>query len=38
MATQMGKKYVCATCGAEFMVTKAGSGDLSCCGAAVKAK
>ncbi|MQG73539.1 MAG: desulfoferrodoxin [SAR202 cluster bacterium] len=28
----MGKKYVCGACGSEFVVTRGGNGDLSCCG------
>ena len=31
MANLVGKKYVCSTCGSEFLVTKAGSGTLTCC-------
>jgi desulfoferrodoxin-like iron-binding protein len=31
MANQIGKKYVCKKCGSEFIVTKGGSGMLSCC-------
>lgn len=30
MANQMGKRYSCATCGAEVVVTKAGDGGLKC--------
>jgi desulfoferrodoxin-like iron-binding protein len=33
MANQSGKRYVCATCGTEMLVTKAGEGTLTCCGA-----
>lgn len=32
MATQVGKRYFCEQCGSEMLVTRAGSGDLSCCG------
>ena len=32
MANQTGKRYVCATCGSEMLVTKAGAGTLTCCG------
>ena len=32
MANQIGKKYICKKCGAEFIVTKAGKGTLTCCG------
>ena len=30
MANQTGKRYVCAQCGAEFIVTKGGDADLMC--------
>ncbi|MFC1870325.1 hypothetical protein ACFLYE_03555 [Chloroflexota bacterium] len=32
MANQVGKRYVCAQCGSEFIVTRAGKGTLKCCG------
>ncbi len=32
MANQVGKRYFCASCGAEMLVTRAGEGILSCCG------
>jgi desulfoferrodoxin-like iron-binding protein len=32
MANQIGKRYVCATCGSEMLVTRAGEGTLVCCG------
>ena len=32
MANQIGKRYVCQKCGAEFIVTKGGSGTIECCG------
>ncbi len=32
MANQTGKRYVCAKCGTEMLVTKAGDGSLKCCG------
>lgn len=31
MANQVGKRYICATCGSEFLVTKGGGGALTCC-------
>ena len=31
MASQTGKRYVCAKCGTEMLVTKAGEGTLMCC-------
>ena len=30
MANEMGKRYVCGECDATVLVTKAGSGQLSC--------
>ncbi len=33
MANEMGKRYVCQKCGAEFVVTKGGAGTLKCHGA-----
>jgi hypothetical protein len=30
--SQIGKRYFCAICGSEFVVTKAGSGTLTCHG------
>ncbi len=32
MANQTGKRHVCAKCRTEMLVTKGGSGSLSCCG------
>lgn len=31
LANQTGKRYVCATCGTEMLVTKGGDGSLMCC-------
>ncbi|MCC7368544.1 MAG: hypothetical protein IT306_08980 [Chloroflexi bacterium] len=31
MANQLGKRFVCATCGTETLCTKPGSGAVSCC-------
>lgn len=31
LANQVGKRYVCSVCGSEFLVTKGGSGTLTCC-------
>ncbi len=32
---QIGKRYLCGECGTEVLVTKAGEGQLECCGAAM---
>jgi len=31
VANQVGKRYQCAKCGTEMIVTKGGEGNLSCC-------
>ena len=31
MANETGKRYLCATCGSELIVTKGGNGALKCC-------
>ncbi len=31
MANQTGKRYYCAKCGSEFIVTAGGSGTMACC-------
>jgi len=33
---QIGKRYMCGECGTEVLVTKAGEGQLGCCGAAME--
>jgi desulfoferrodoxin-like iron-binding protein len=38
MPAQVGKRYVCKKCGAEYMVTRAGKGELSCCGQPMEIK
>lgn len=38
MASQTGKRYICGKCGAEYIVTRAGKGDLKCCGKPMKEK
>ena len=38
MANETGKRYVCSQCGAEFIVTKGGSGAISCCGQPMEIK
>jgi hypothetical protein len=32
MANETGKRYVCASCGSEMLVTRGGDGAVSCCG------
>ena len=31
MSNQLGKRFVCDSCGAEALVTKAGEGTVHCC-------
>ncbi len=38
MPNQLGKLYICAKCGAQVIVTKGGTGDIQCCGAAMEQK
>jgi desulfoferrodoxin-like iron-binding protein len=38
MANQIGKKYGCKKCGAEFIVTRAGQGAIHCCGKPMELK
>jgi len=38
MANQMGKRYNCAKCGAEVIVTKGADGALHCCGQPMEQK
>jgi desulfoferrodoxin-like iron-binding protein len=38
VANQVGKRYLCAKCGTEMIVTKGGEGDLSCCGEPMQLK
>ncbi len=38
MANQVGKRYVCTVCGAEFIVTRGGDGELHCCGKKMEIK
>ena len=32
MSNETGKRYVCAVCGTEMLVTRGGDGALNCCG------
>lgn len=38
MANVVGKRYVCTVCSAEFIVTRGGKGELSCCGKKMEIK
>lgn len=38
MANQVGKRYQCAKCSTEMIVTKAGDGELQCCGETMQQK
>jgi len=38
MANQIGKRYICGKCGAEFIVTKAGEGAIHHCGQPMELK
>jgi hypothetical protein len=38
VANQTGKRYVCAQCKAEFIVTKGGTGSVGCCGEPMQLK
>jgi hypothetical protein len=38
MATQLGKRYLCDSCGAEVLCNKPGGGELSCCDHEMKLK
>jgi hypothetical protein len=38
MANQVGKRYVCTVCGAEFIVTRGGDGEMHCCGKKMEVK
>ncbi len=38
MANQVGKRYICAKCGAEVIVTKGGAGAIQHCGQPMEQK
>jgi hypothetical protein len=38
MATQVGKRYICKKCGAEYIGTRPGNGEVKCCGEPVELK
>jgi desulfoferrodoxin-like iron-binding protein len=31
MANTVGKRYICAKCGAEVIITRGGNGTITCC-------
>jgi len=38
MANNIGKRYRCVKCGAEFIITKPGAGTVACCGQPMELK
>ena len=38
MTNPIGKRFVCAICKSEMLVTKGGDGTLQCCGKAMELK
>jgi len=38
VANQLGKIYLCSQCGSQFIVTKAGAGEIKCCGKPLEQK
>ena len=38
MANQVGKRYLCAKCKAEVIVTRGGDGTVTCCGQPMEQK
>jgi hypothetical protein len=38
MPTQLGKRYLCDTCGTEILCNKAGGGAITCCDHEMKVK
>ena len=38
MTNQIGKRYLCAKCGSEFIVTKGGEGTVTCHGQPMELK
>ena len=38
MPTQLGKRYLCETCGVEALCNKPGGGTLACCDQDMKLK
>ena len=38
MANETGKRYFCANCNSEFIITKGGDGEMACCGVPMQKK
>ncbi len=38
MASQLGKRYRCQTCGTEVLCIKSGQSDVTCCGKEMEAQ
>ena len=38
MANTVGKRYRCTKCGAEMIITKGGTGTITCCGQPMEIK
>ncbi len=38
VGTDMGQRYICRNCSAQFMVTKGGKGEAKCCGIPLERK
>ena len=38
MANQLGKRYLCESCGTEVLCNKPGAGTVECCGQSMKLK
>ena len=36
MSNQLGKRYVCETCGSSVLCTKSGDGEITCCDATME--
>lgn len=38
MPNEVGKRYICKKCKAEFIITRGGKGTVSCCGEPMEIK
>ena len=38
MPNKVGKRYVCTECGNEIIITRAGQGEIICCGKPMEEK